>query len=151
VSAEIFQCIDDGKTTFSDVPCGDNAKLIHIEPPIRSGAELSNRKLKNLADDMHSDRMVRELEHQIERQFNQIENIESAYLEKVATLETELRDHKALRNDYKWSGNEYKRNGYYKKKNEIEDEISSTRRQYRSDRRLAYIELSKLKERLRKQ
>lgn len=151
VSAEIFQCVNNGQTTFSDTPCGDDAKLIHVEPPARHGSKLSNRKLGKLADDMHSERMKRELENQIERQFNHIENIESAYLDKVNVLESELRELEAARNDYKWSGNKYKRKNYNKEKREIQDKISSTKRKYKSDRRLAYIELSKLKERQYKQ
>ena len=150
-SAEIYKCIDKGQTIFSDSPCGDNAKKIHIEPQVNNGYELSNSKLEKLADDMQSDRLKKELEHQIEKQLDRIEAIETTYLKTISSLESELRELKAAKRDYKWSGNEYKRKNYYKKKNESDGEIASTKRKYKSDRRLAYIELNELKRRQYKQ
>lgn len=150
-SAEIYKCVENGKTVFSDVPCGNNQTLIQIDTEVKNGYQLSNPKLEKLADDMQSDRVRHELETQIERQLQKIEEIESDYLKNSARLESELREHKAAKNDYKWSGSEAKRNNYRKRLNELNDELSETKRKYRSDRRLAYIELAQLKEKQRNQ
>ena len=148
-SADIFKCIENGKTIFSDSPCGDSARVIHIEPPVRSGTNISNKKLELLADELHTNRLKKEHEHKIKKQFNKIESIESDYIKKLSKLEDELTEHKASRNDYKWSGSNSKRDRYYKEKNNLKDKIAETKRKYRSDRHLAYLKLSQLKEKLR--
>jgi len=149
-SAEIFQCTENGKTIFSDSPCGASAKVIHVEIPARSGSQLSNQKISALADEMYTERRKGELDRSISKQLGKIEKIETDYNKKRSRLETELTEHKAARSDYKWSGSSAKRDKFYKKKNVIRDEISQAKRKYRSDRRLAYLKLSQLREERRK-
>lgn len=149
-SAEIYKCVENGNTVFSDMPCGGNQTVIEIDTSVKQGYQLSNPNLEKLADEMQSDRVRAELELKIERQHQKIENIETDYQKNIDQLEAELREHKAAKKDYKWSGNDYKRSNYRERLNELKDAVSATRRKYKSDRRLAYIELAKLKEKLRK-
>ena len=149
-SAEIFQCTKNGKTIFSDSPCGASAKVIHVETPARSGNQLSNQKISALADEMYTDRRKGELERSISKQLGKIEKIETDYNKKRSRLEMELTEHKAERSDYKWSGSSTKRDQFNKKKNALRDKITQSKRKYRSDRRLAYLKLSQLREERRK-
>ena len=149
-SAEIYKCVDNGKTVFSDAPCGGNQTVIQIDTEVRNGYQISTPNLEKLADEMQSDRVRAELEYKIERQYQKVEDIDADYQKTIERLEVELREHKAAKKDYKWSGNDYKRSNYRERLNELKDAISATKRKYKSDRRLAYIELSKLKEQLRK-
>ena len=150
VSAEIFKCTQNGSVIFSDSPCGANSKVIHIEPPAKHGTKLSSKEMEALTDEMYTDRRREELDYSVRKQLDKIEKIETGYNKKRSKLETELTEHKASRNDYKWRGSNAKRDRFYKKKNDIKDAIAETKRQYRSDRRLAYLKLSQLKEQRRK-
>ena len=146
VFAEIFKCTENGKIIFSDSPCGASAKVILIDVPPKSGSQLSNEKMNALADEMYTDRRKGELDRSVTKQLGKIESIELIYNKKRTQLQTELSEHKAARKNYKWNGSSAKRASYKEKKNDLYDAISNTKRKYQSDRRLAYLKLSQLKE-----
>jgi hypothetical protein len=149
--AEIYKCVEKGATVFSDAPCGADQTVIHIDTDVRNGYQLSNPRMEQMADEMQSDRIRKDLDRQIEKLHQKIEQIESEYLSKSASLEAEISDHKAAKHEFKWSGNEGRRKNYRKRLNELSDALSATKRKYKSDRRLAYIDLAQLKEKRRQQ
>ncbi|MCG8313529.1 MAG: DUF4124 domain-containing protein [Pseudomonadales bacterium] len=146
VPAEIYKCDNNGKTEFSDEPCGASAEVIEVAPVKPTGTKLSNDSMEQLSEELQSERHKRELDRQIDNQYKKIETLGDKYNRKMSELKEDLADLQNDKFNYNWSNQPSKRRSYYDKKNRIQNEISETRRQYKLDKQLAYDKLYRLKQ-----
>ncbi len=148
--AEIYKCVVNGKTTFSDSTCGDNAKVIEMEvsprskPSVDSG--MMNQKMKAITKELSHDRRKREVESGIERQERDIERLRKKHNAQIKKLDKALAQAKS---DYNrsWSNSsaQYKRDDYYDRKEALRNEIKETNRRYYDELRSAKGKLSRLR------
>ncbi len=59
----VYQCKVNGQTTFSDQPCGDNAKEIQVKaPPVNGGGSMQTEAGDRFVKSRELDREIRRLE-----------------------------------------------------------------------------------------
>lgn len=146
VQAEIFKCVVNGKTVFSDTKCGSSAEVIDVEEATKpTGTQFSSDAMKEMGSAMGKERRQKELDRSIERQQDKIDKIIDDYNTKRERLNKALSDHKNKAFNNNWSTHSYKREQYYEKKRQLRNEINETYRRYRSDKEIAYKKLKQLK------
>lgn len=149
-SAQIYKCEKQGKTSFSDEPCGDNAQVIEVKPVEKVGTKITSDSMEDLSGELHRERKQRELDTSIERQYKHIEKLADRYHKNLNDLEDELLK---LRSNSYYRANTTstaKQKMLYEKKRRIRNKISETKRRYRTDKQLAYDKLYRLKSERRK-
>lgn len=150
VHAEIYKCEDNGSTRFSDSPCGDNAEDIKVDVPEQTGTALTSDAMGEMADELHQDRRKRELDRDIDRQYQKIEDLAEHYHTESARLKEKLAKHKSTHSYSKFRSHPYKQSDFEQTRAEIKNEISEVKGKYKTDKQLAYNKLNRLKQERRK-
>jgi hypothetical protein len=144
--AEIYKCTSNGRTSFSDTPCGDSAEVVDVSASTeKTGAQFSNEEMDVLGSQMGKERRRDELDRDIARTQKEIDSILDNYNAKKARLERELAEHKNKEQYKNWKNHQYKRDQYYEKKRDLNNQINAAYREYKADREKAYNKLSTLK------
>ena len=66
-NAAVYQCKVNGQTTFSDQPCGDDAKKIEVKPPpVNGGGSMQTEAGDTFVKSRELDREIRKLERKKE-------------------------------------------------------------------------------------
>jgi len=147
-AAQIFQCLEDDTSVFSDSPCGKNSKVIQVDAPRRNNMQLSTPNASQLADEMHSSRKKRELKNSISRQRHRLKNLKNNYADRRNELQKELDKVESVKKLYKRGGSSLQRKQLRHSEKRIREKLSDLEGRYRSNEASAK---SALKESMRKQ
>lgn len=90
--AEVYQCVQNGKKVFSDLPCGNDAKKLTVKPS--SGAapsktENASAESKAYVEKANLNAKKRELDEEIERTERRIASLHSERDKKLNYLQNE--------------------------------------------------------------
>lgn len=145
VNAEVYRCVVDGKTQYSDEPCGASAEVVDVsEAQKPTGANLQNPDLKAMGETLSDDRRQRELQKAIADQHKKIERLSKNYDRTRTRLQDQL-DNLENKSQYRnWRTNEDRRKKYKEKRRELRNEKKSVERRYKGDKEAAYLKLRQL-------
>jgi hypothetical protein len=88
--AKVYHCENNGKTIYSDVPCGENATTVEISQPEKTGTQLSNDSMKAVSETLQRDREQRELDRAIQDQRIKIDDMQEKYQARLQILRRKL-------------------------------------------------------------
>ena len=145
VNAQVYRCVMDGKTQYSDEPCGADAELVDVsEAQKPTGANLQNPDLKAMGEELSDDRRQRELQKAIADQHKKIERLSKNYDRTRTRLQDQL-DNLENKSQYRnWRANDDRRKKYKQKRRELRNEKKSVERRYKGDKEAAYLKLRQL-------
>ena len=150
-NSEIYKCKVNGKTIFSDTPCGDSAVVVDVKEATKpTGTQFSDPDMQSLGNKMGKERRLEELTRAISKQQKHIEKLHVNYNNQRTRLENDLARHRERKDSSTWRNHAYKREKYYEKERTLRNKINQIYREYKADREQAYNKLSSLKEQRRR-
>jgi hypothetical protein len=122
-AVEVYRCINDkGKVEFSQLPCGNDAAIIQVEPQPATIPKQKLIKLRNQHLEALEERSKRLKRRSLETRLKNLKGARNALIEKRNKKLDKL--HKDLKEAY-----------HFHEKEEIESKMRDVRQQYWSDRR----------------
>lgn len=85
----VFKCVENGKTIYSDAPCGQSARVIDTTPPRGNDAPNIRTRagaLSDQVDDMARERHTRDIAHEIRNTERRIARLQDRMNAEVAAL-----------------------------------------------------------------
>jgi len=144
--AEVYKCIEDGRTIFSDSPCGDSAVVVDVSiSKQKTGAQFSNQAMDELGSQLGKERRTAELAREITRAEQNINDILDNYNLEKARLERELAEHRQKKYYNNWKSHRYLRDEYYETQQDLRNQLRAARREYKAEREKAYNKLASLR------